>query len=419
MCQEPTISTRAWTLALGRALVAFSAILLVSSPSHRWQPDKVTIAPHGNDFLQEWVGGHLILTGSANRLYDTVTFEACQHDPEVTGFEWSRATYFPPVYPPPHYLLATTLAWMPYRVATVVWLCLLVTAMLVGGWVAAKHVVRIQTFQGSSSAKDLLDRWSWVAIVLFVPTIYCFIIGQKGPFWLFIFASTWALLRRQKDGWAGLVFGLLSIKPTLFFLLPIMMLRYRKWKFLAGASVSVASLWGGAFAVLPLEVWNGFAEKIAMSSSYAAIRGYHLDWSCNLMSLSYISQDPSDIGLIKWFIVLPLILYGLGQVVLPRSFDADLPDGLWNLMVVTLLLSPHAYYYDLVILLVPLLWYAATEPKRSWIYYCLIASSVVIAPITLKFIGIPLIPIVLMATLFEQRLRKATPLVGRELVPVP
>jgi hypothetical protein len=407
MSQEPSISIRSWILALTRALVAFSAILLVSSPSHRWQPEKVTIAPHGNDFLQEWVGGHLILAGSANRLYDTATFEACQHDRDITGFEWSRATYFPPVYPPPHYLLATTIAWMPYRIATILWLGLLMIAMILGGWVTAKHVVRMQAFDGSALARNLLDRWSWVAIVLFVPTIYCFIIGQKGPFWLLIFASTWALLRRQKDGWAGLVFGLLSIKPTLFFLLPIVMLRYRKWRFLSGMSVSVAVLWGGAFAVLPLEVWSGFAEKLGLSSSYAAIQGYHLDWSCNLMSLSYVSQNPGDIGLIKWFIVLPLILYGLWLVVLPRTFDTDLPDRLWNLIVVTFLLSPHTYYYDLVILLVPLLWYAAVEPKRCVNYYLLIAAAVVIAPITLEFIGIPLIPIVLVGTLFEQRLRNA------------
>jgi Glycosyltransferase family 87 len=407
MSQEPSISIRSWILALTRAMVALSAILLVSSPSHRWQPEKVTIAPHGNDFLQEWIGGYLILAGSANRLYDTATFEACQHDPAVTGFEWSRATYFPPVYPPPHYLLATTLAWIPYRVATILWLCLLVAAMLGGCWVAAKHVVRIQAFSGDPLAKSLLDRWSWVAIVLFVPTIYCFIIGQKGPFWLLLFAATWALLRRQKDGWAGLVFGLLSIKPTLFFLLPLVMLRYRKWRFLAGTSVSITLLWGGAFAVLPLEVWSGFAEKLGMSSSYAAIRGYHLDWSCNLMSLSYISQDSGDIGLIKWFIVLPLILYGLRLVAFPRNFDTDHPDRLWSLMVVTLLLSPHAYYYDLVILLVPLLWYAAVDPKRCVSYYLLIAASVVIAPITLEFAGIPLIPIILVGMLFEQQLRNA------------
>lgn len=422
MSNESPISIRSWISALLFALVAFSAILMVSSPSHRWQPETITVAPHGNDFLQEWVGGHLILAGSANRLYDTASFEACQHDPKITGFQWSRATYFPPVYPPPHYLLATSLAWMPYRVATIVWLCLLVTAMLLGSWITAKHIVRFHEVTGNTFAKNLLDRWSWIAVVLFVPTIYCFIIGQKGPFWLLVIASTWALLRQRKEGWAGIVFGLLSIKPTLFILLPIVMLRYGRWRFLAGVSLTVALLWGGAFALLPLEVWSGFAEKLGMSSSYAAIRGYHLDWSCNLMSLSYISQNSSDIELIKWFVVLPLILYGGLLVIAPRELDFDRPDTLWNLLVVTFLLSPHAYYYDLVILLIPLLWYAAVEPKRCVTYYLLVSASVVIAPLILETIGIPLIPIVLTATMIEQRLRisgaNRNPKLGLEPMPL-
>ena len=185
----------------------------------------------------------------------------------------------------------------------------------------------------------------------------------------------------------------------------MVMLRYGRWRFLAGASFSVAVLWGGAFAVLPFEVWGGFADKLRMSSSYAAIQGYHLDWSCNLMSLSHILQKGNEIELLKWFFVLPLSLYGLLVVTQEGRFKSDNPSTLWNLIVVTFLLSPHAYYYDLVVLLLPLLWYAAIDPKRSIIYYLSIVASVILSPFVLDTIGIPFIPIVLIGILIEQRLR--------------
>lgn len=79
--------------------------------------------------------------------------------------------------------------------------------------------------------------WFWPAMLLFPPLLLGLTMGQKGTFWLLIMAATWLLYRRKSPLAAGLVFGLLSIKPTLFFLLPLVMLRHREWRFVAGASL--------------------------------------------------------------------------------------------------------------------------------------------------------------------------------------
>ena len=399
-----TVSTRPWIWAISFALAGLVAVLLLASPSHRWQPERVTTAPYGNDFLQEWIGGHLILTGEAKNLYDSKIFESRQHDPEHIGFQWSTASYFPPVYPPPHYWLATILAWIPYRFAAIVWLVLLAIAMSLGAWISAKHVVRFQEIQADSIVKNILEKWSWIAIVLFPSSVFCFVMEQKGPFWLLIFAATWGLLRQNRDGWAGVVFGLLSIKPTLFFLLPLVMIRYGRWRFVAGVAFSVLVVWGSAFVALPIEVWSGFAEKLRMSGTYAGIQGYHLDWSCNLMSIAYVAKAPTDVALLKWLLVIPLSLYGLWIVAGPTRLKIDHPSSSWNTLVVTFLLSPHAYYYDLVVMLMPILWYVAIDPKRGIFYYISLATAVVVAPFVLANLGIPLIPVVLAGLMVEQRL---------------
>jgi hypothetical protein len=243
-----------------------------------------------------------------------------------------------------------------------------------------------------------------MAIILFPATVYALIVGQKGTLWFLVIAITWALLRNRRDGWAGFVFGILSLKPTLFFALPLVMARYGRWRFLSGMAVSMVALWGSSALVLPGDVWTGFAEKIGMSGTYAGIQGYHLDWSCNLMSIAYAAQNPEGIALMKWFLVLPLSVYGLILILEPREFRVDQPGHLWNILIVTFLLSPHSYYYDLVVLLAPLMWYAVTDLRRGVAYYLFISASIVLSPMALSTIGIPLIPLVLVAVMIERRL---------------
>ncbi len=114
-------------------------------------------------------------------------------------------------------------------------------------------------------------RWSWIAIALFPATIYSFVIGQKGPLWMLVLAAVGGLLRSRRDGAAGWVFGLLSVKPTLFFLLPIVMLRYGRWRFLLRNRLLDRSPVGVSYCLLPIEVWPGFLDKLGMSGSYASI----------------------------------------------------------------------------------------------------------------------------------------------------
>ena len=406
-----SISIRSWLCVLSFALSSFLCVLLLVSPSHHWQPDRETEAPYGNDFLQEWVGGHLILSGEAKHLYDKSIFEAWQHDPRHVGCQWSKATYFQPVYPPPHYGMATIIAWIPYRYALIVWSVLLLIAMAIGSWLTARFIVEFQSFTGNAFAKNFMERWSWIAILLFPPSVYCFIMGQKGPIWFLIFAASWALLRNRRDGWAGIAFGLLSIKPTLFFLLPIVMLRYGCWRFIVGVAFSVAVVWGAAFAMLPLEVWRGFGETTLLSSSYAGIDGYHLEWSCNLLCMSYIGRGASEIALLKFLLVLPLCIYGLISVTKPKRLEVDNPNTLWRILIVTFLLSPHAYYYDMVVMLVPILWFVTSNPKRGLVYYALLVVSIIAAPTAWSMLGVPLIPIVLLGILVEHGLSTVQPFV--------
>lgn len=394
-----------WWCGLGLSFIGMYLCLIFLVPGYQWLPEQTTVPPFGNDFLQEWVGGRMILDGQAASLYDWKVFDERQHDPRNVGFQWSRETFFPPVYPPPHYLLASALAWFDYRWAVIVWHILLASSLWLGISVIARELAASQPLSGGSRFQTLVAKWSWLAFVGFPPLFFSILMGQKGPLWLLLLAVTWCLLRRRKMFEAGVIFGLLSIKPTLFFLLPLVMLRFGHWRFLAGSTWSVAILWGGAWLLLPSEVWRGFADQGRLASNYAAVGGYHLDWSCNLIALANASSPP-DLRFLQWLLVAPLVLYVLARLLSPATLRFDRPDDLFKLLLATFLLSPHAYYYDMMILMVPIFWYLISEPQRGVAYFFVALASVLAAGDFLQIFGLPLIPIVLVGLLTELILRE-------------
>ncbi len=72
-----------------------------------------------------------------------------------------------------------------------------------------------------------------------------------------------------------------------------------------------------------------------------------------------------------------------------KGMDVDHPEDLWNILIVTFLLSPHAYYYDLIVLLIPLLWYAKLEPRRAIVSFLLLAVAILGSSVGTAWLGVP------------------------------
>jgi len=389
-------------------LAVFAAVtctFLLFAPNYEWHNEETANA-YGADFLQEWVGARMILTGHASELYDTETFRAWQYDPTVVGFAWKTDQYFPPVYPPPHYMLFSPLACIPYRWAVVVWLLFLIVA----AWYSAKLIADIANRYASDSSAEKATQslaktqFVWLGLILFPSLLFSITLGQKSVVWLLIVCAAWRLLQTNRDYLAGMVFGLLSVKPTLFFLLPLVLLRNGRWSFFAGASNSVAILWGTAFCILPLETWIAFAKGINAAGSYAENIGYRLDWSCNLLTLAY-SMPNNMIGVCKWGFCLPLSIYLLYCVFEDRKHAIASPEKAMLVLGTTILLSPHTYHYDLCILLLPILWLAVTAPREGIAYYAMLAVGISVASEAQEVMHLPIVPILLVGMVCELRLR--------------
>lgn len=424
--------------------------ILFFAPGFRWQPTVEQVGPFGNDFLQEWVGGRTIIDRQAHQLYDSIVFDQRQHDKELVGFTWSKSTYFPPVYPPPHYLVSTAIAWMPYRIAVYVWMLVLGTSLVGCAWIglksgellslhdnarslksnAALHLappIRLTDLNtkpdvtgqkaASNSSTDLEANGQQqlstfanyrfiVALLPICPAVfYSLLMGQKGTLWMFIVAAALLLQIRRRSLLSGLCFGLLSIKPTLFFLLPIFAIWHRDRSFFLGAATTTAILWGTTAILLPVEVWSGFLSQVKLTSSYASLGGYHLEWSCNLMSLAYAS-NAADVQWLKWSLVFPLVIYVLFVSFASYRWSLSHPRDWFVALTATMLISPHAYFYDLAILCVPLLAMLKLEPKRALLSIAAVSAAVIIAADFMKLTGVPLIPVILVGLLAENHLSR-------------
>lgn len=372
------------------AFLAVGCIYLFASPNYRWSPSLGTI-PYGADFLQEWTGGRMIWNGQTSSIYSDQFIDA-QHDPSITGFQWDADQFFPAVYPPPHYLLFSPWGLISYRYATIAWLAFL----LLAGCLAAYQVQRIANAAGAAPSH------LWIAVLLFPPFLLSITLGQKSALWLLMFALMCQWIQRDKWFAAGLLAGLMTIKPTLCFLLPLPMLIERRWRFLGGMVLSTGALWGASACVFPKEAWLGFLSIVSTAGRYTDQGGFHLDWSCNLLSLaSSLPEGWTAWG--KWAISLPLALYALLAVIESRR-DWNDPKRWMMLLTATILLGPHFYHYDLCILLLPIVWMLRMDWPRGVCYFVILSLAMSLAPDVHSLLQIPLLPVVLLGILCELRL---------------
>jgi hypothetical protein len=346
----------------------------------------------------------MILTGHSSDLYHAEVFQAWQHDPTIVGFAWDVDQYYPAVYPPIHYAFYLLLACIPYRIATMVWVAVLWGAVLA----SARLITDIAANAFSPDPTDQQQvrdrlRHIWIALVFFPPVHFSIVLGQKSVLWLLILCIVCRFLQMRRELTAGCVFAILAVKPTLFFLLPLMMLRQGRFRFCIGIGTGLLCLFGMGAMSIPAATWLEYLHAIGDPTAYANNSGYRLDWSCNVISLANALPQ----GLIEWgkfAVCVPLAVY-VGLCVFQHRLNPTSPEFFLVGIAGTALLSPHTYHYDLCLLMLPVLWVFADRPQTSIAYYALLSVAIAVAPNVVDVLGVPVVTVLLIGILSEIRLR--------------
>jgi hypothetical protein len=366
-------------LLLGALVAVPSAVAMTAM--HFW-PDADLMENgfyFGRDFLNYWTGGRLAILGQADVAYDLARYNALLRawfSPEQSGMAFS--------YPPHALPLFAPFGALPYLVAYAVW-CVLGAAGFAAVALGGRPV---------SDNKILLAAFA-LAPILWVNVIF----GQMGLLLAALFVGALRALPRRPV-LAGVLMGLLTIKPQLGLLLPIVLLTTGAWRAIAAAVATALGLAALSVAAFGLEAWRLYvAETMPLQWGFVTrMDGFYVNQMVTPYTAFWSFGIPLHAAL--------LLQAAISVVIAATTFQTLRSDASWPLKSAvvafgSMLMVPYALAYDLAIPLAALVWYLLAERPRETPLGLALAGALWALPfamsITLQSNGIPLLPVVLLA----------------------
>jgi hypothetical protein len=217
-------------------VVAAGGYLYTMSWSAEIPRDGTTLVV-GRDFLNFWMYGRAAPTTDPSRFYDLATYHHALEallGPNYPGQNWS--------YPPSIFFIAAPFGQLGYLPALLVW-------TLLGGAlffaVARRHVA---------------DNRLLTALVLSPAAVLCVISGQSSLVTAAMLITIFTWLDRSPIA-AGVLIGLLTLKPQLGILFPVILIASGRWRVFASAAITTLFLVAATAFVFGAQVWIDFVIK--------------------------------------------------------------------------------------------------------------------------------------------------------------
>jgi len=339
----------------------------------------------GSDFFCFWAASKFLFEHSATALYHIPTFTQY----ELTFISADGGLFYPWIYPPFAIFLIGPLGLMPYAQAYIVWMALtfLVYVFLSGG------------------LKPRL--WFFLLLVVAPATTVNLIGGQNGFLTAGLLMGGLLMLDRRPM-LAGILFGLLTIKPQLGLLIPVALIAGGLWRpFFAAAAT------GGLLAVLAnfffgQNVWPAYMEAVATFREVTVA-----------LDTGFIHLQPTVFAAMRLWGAAPALAYAVQGVVtlgliaaiwhlFRKSTDRPLQAAAIGFAV--LLTTPYAFVYDMPVVTIACIilgWRGFQEGFLPGERLALILGWVLpITVMNLNPLHLPVGPAVLLA-LFALTLRRA------------
>jgi len=344
------------------------------------------------DFANYWTAGKLILDGRVADLFG----------PHSTYFVHLTAA-FGPEYPwhnwsyPPHYLLLVwPLGLLGYKTSMMLFLAV----------TGAFFLWAVRLFGGPG------NRLMWIAVVPFIA--HNFWVAQNG--FLFAGCALGALaLRDRRPILAGVLLGLLTIKPQLGILFPLLLLAERRWLVILSAAASTLALVLLSAAVFGWDAWLGYLGEVVPYQAFVMRE----------LGGTFLAMLPSIYGMLRnWgfdadsalplhlAIGIPVFLATIAAFFLART-DRDRSI---LLLIATFVVTPYALSYDLGMLAAALGLLAAT-PDAQHRRHGLVLALAMLLPVIMMPLGeahVTIAPFLILAVwLFALRQAGVPAAVGR------
>ncbi len=352
-------------LARQCAIVLLALMLpLFTAAFGSWRSCTASVCkPIASDLAPHLAAARIVLAGDPHHLYD-LSYQFAIEQRVLSGHYWPD----PFISPPFVAYLYVPLAHLPYLLSAALWTLLTVTLLALSLRLLWPLLPSLQRFGFGS-----------VILIAFSAEFVFDLVGsgQDSAISLLIFAAGLRLLLARRDASAGAVLAFGLMKPQLAIAFPFVFLLQRQWRAL-GAWLAVAgALVAGSVAIVGLSGAESYV-RLVLSSAYQYGAGAPLSFK----ELSIIALVHGLLPSQTSWLVLPvaaaiLIPLAIGFVRLARRGVYDETDVclLYALTVTfTVLLSPHIFAYDGVLLLLPALVLADRGTQHSQIRLALVLT---------------------------------------------
>lgn len=357
-------------LAVAAMLVAATCLGLAaieaSPPTMVWA-DK--------DFANYWLGARLALEGRALEAFGP--HEAYLADLRAVfgpDYPWRAWSY------PPHYLLLMVpLGLFSYKAGLI--LFLLVTFLML--------CAALRTAFGPAT---------WWQLFLLLPAMLTNGYTVQNGFLISALLLAGLALRERRPVLAGICIGLLTVKPQLGVLLPLLLLHERQWRTIVSAGVTTVALVLLSAAAFGTEAWAGYFHNVVpyqtlvmkeltglfphmMPTVFGSARSLGFD-----SGAAFAAHLP--------FAVVVLALYGLSLLRI-----ADPKARMTSTLFATTLAVPYLVNYDLIALVACAVFLTRpNEASVSWRYAIIGLAFIPMLMPALGIAGWPVAPLVIAAT---------------------
>nr|WP_295106213.1 glycosyltransferase family 87 protein [uncultured Caulobacter sp.] len=373
------------------AIVAAALVLYQALAIFRYvTTDQADGDPLFADFYAFWSFGRFLHAHPAAQIYDFKLLESVQHA-LLPGFQ----KFYPCIYPPMLLLFLGPLGLLGYMPAFAVW-----TALGLIGFALAV------------GATERGARLPWLA-VLAPTTILTIIFGQNGLITAALLIGGFRVMERRP--WlAGVLLGLLSCKPQIFVLVPLVLLVGRRWRPLAATVLMVAALAVTSVLVFGLGAWLAWLKALPGFSRALERDWDKLGWLMPTVTASLRSAGLSAPIFSAMQLLVAAVVVAVLLALFHRSRSKPAPTALdaATLQVGLFLTTPYAFIYDMPIVSAAAVTLAIARmgPGQSWQpgerVTALAAYSLPLIIFSEAFKAIPLGPVVL-AAMFAMLARAA------------
>jgi hypothetical protein len=321
----------------------------------------------GRDFANYWMGARLFLTHRIDMLFDPALYTRA-----VTAMWGGDLHMLSFSYPPSMLPLIGWLGLLPYPAALALWTVLGLAALFAAAWPYSKTPLVAAAILASGAVLACIDD------------------GQNG---LFTSALIVAALTRldRRPALAGVLIGLLTVKPHLGLLLPVALLAARRWRVIWSASASALCLFAFSLLVAGPEAWRLYLEKTAPYQGYL-FRHSEGMWQAMTPSPAVATITAGGSWSLAWIVQGVATTAAVALVATLFARRAKRPIGDLDrvvLVAATFLASPYSFNYDMGALAVFLLIASVSKPELDqsawWRWGAVLLWS---APIVMVLVGV-------------------------------